>query len=352
MNTIYENNLKALKQKNEKLWEAFYTYAKQQKESRAFTAVAKNGEVIIGYHGKDRDFNLNSTYNPSKEAEKLMAEYDTIPDNAFLCMYGLANGIFAKRFLECNPHGNAIYVYEPDLDIFMTAMQEIDLTELLNNNRFFIAVESLNTDDFGDFLLSYISEINELTNRYMALPIYQTRFPEGYDRYKQIIKDKYEYYRIQTNTLIKVGKQIGLASISNMRFLPNCRSGADYKDYFPEDVPAIIVAAGPSLQKNVDLLKKAKGKAITIVVDSAINTVMAHGVMPDFVITVDTNKELKNFTAEGLADVFFLADATANTAVLDMVKPKNLVFYSTDSGTWSRMFSDAGTSLGEIFAGG
>ena len=46
----------------------------------------------------------------------------------------------------------------------MTAMQEIDLTELLNNNRFFIAVESLNTDDFGDFLLSYISEINELTN--------------------------------------------------------------------------------------------------------------------------------------------------------------------------------------------
>ena len=331
MNTIYENNLKALKQKNEKLWEAFYTYAKQQKESRAFTAVAKNGEVIIGYHGKDRDFNLNSTYNPSKEA---------------------ANGIFAKRFLECNPHGNAIYVYEPDLDIFMTAMQEIDLTELLNNNRFFIAVESLNTDDFGDFLLSYISEINELTNRYMALPIYQTRFPEGYDRYKQIIKDKYEYYRIQTNTLIKVGKQIGLASISNMRFLPNCRSGADYKDYFPEDVPAIIVAAGPSLQKNVDLLKKAKGKAITIVVDSAINTVMAHGVMPDFVITVDTNKELKNFTAEGLADVFFLADATANTAVLDMVKPKNLVFYSTDSGTWSRMFSDAGSSLGEIFAGG
>ena len=73
--------------------------------------------------------------------------------------------------------------------------------------------------------------------------------------------------------------------------------------------------------------------------------------MPDFVITVDTNKELKNFTAEGLADVFFLADATANTAVLDMVKPKNLVFYSTDSGTWSRMFSDAGSSLGEIFAG-
>lgn len=61
--------------------------------------------------------------------------------------------VYLQKILECNPHGNAIYVYEPDLDIFMTAMQEIDLTELLNNNRFFIAVESLNTDDFGDFYL-------------------------------------------------------------------------------------------------------------------------------------------------------------------------------------------------------
>ena len=94
MNTIYENNLKALKQKNEKLWEAFYTYAKQQKESRAFTAVAKNGEVIIGYHGKDRDFNLNSTYNPSKEAEKLMAEYDTIPDNVWVSKWYICKKIF------------------------------------------------------------------------------------------------------------------------------------------------------------------------------------------------------------------------------------------------------------------
>ena len=34
MNTIYENNLKALKQKNEKLWEAFYTYAKQHRVTK------------------------------------------------------------------------------------------------------------------------------------------------------------------------------------------------------------------------------------------------------------------------------------------------------------------------------
>ena len=180
----------------------------------------------------------------------------------------------------------------------------------------------------------------------------QKVFPESYDHYRQVIRDKYEYYRIQTNTLIKVGKEIGLASVRNMRFLPDCRSGAEYKNYFPQDIPAIIVAAGPSLKKNVNLLKEVKGKAVTIVVDSAINTVMAHGIVPDFAITVDTNKELKNFTAEGLSDVFLLADATANTKALDMVKSKNLVFYSSDSATWQRMFREEGSSITEVFAGG
>lgn len=196
-------------------------------------------------------------------------------------MFGLANGSFARTYLRENGEGVAIYVYEPSKEVFSAVMHNIDITELLADKRFHIVVEPYNADDFAEFLLDYISEANEFTNRYMAIPVYQKVFPESYDHYRQVIRDKYEYYRIQTNTLIKVGKEIGLASVRNMRFLPDCRSGAEYKNYFPEDIPAIIVAAGPSLKKNVDLLKEVKGKAVTIVVDSAINTVMAHGIVPD-----------------------------------------------------------------------
>lgn len=351
MGTTYEKNLAALKYKSEKLWKAFVAYNDQNHENRAFVATAKNGELTVGYHGENRDYYLNSTYNPTKEAEKMMAEYYTMPENSFLSMCGLANGIFARVFLEHN-HNAAIYVYEPSAEVFSVVMHNIDITNLFLNDLFFIAVDPFNIDDFGEFLFTYISQMNELTNRYMALPIYQKVFVEGCNRYGQEVKDKYECYRIQINTWIKTGKTIGFAGIRNMRFLPGCRSGADYRNYFPKELPAIIVAAGPSLKKNVELLKEAKGKAVIIVVDSAINTVMKHGIKPDFVITVDTNKELKNFMAEGLSDVFFLADATSNTAVLDMVKPKNLVFYSSDSGTWERLFEEEGTAISEIFAGG
>lgn len=352
MKTIYENNLNTLEQHHKTLWEAFSRDSSLEENEFAFATQAKNGEWIVGCHMEGKDNYMNSTYNPAREAEKLMSEYAAMPENAFLCMFGLANGSFARAYLRENGEGVAIYVYEPSKKVFSAVMHNIDITELLADKRFHIVVEPYNADDFAEFLLDYISEANEFTNRYMAIPVYQKVFPESYDHYRQVIRDKYEYYRIQTNTLIKVGKEIGLASVRNMRFLPDCRSGAEYKNYFPEDIPAIIVAAGPSLKKNVDLLKKVKGKAVTIVVDSAINTVMAHGIVPDFAITVDTNKELKNFTAEGLSDVFLLADATANTKVLDMVKSKNLVFYSSDSATWQRMFREEGSSITEVFAGG
>lgn len=351
MGTVFEKNLDALKQKNESLWAALIEYENHQSECRAFVEAAKNGESIVGYHGENRDYYLNSTYNPTKEAEKLMGEYFSMPENSFLSVCGLANGSFARTFLSHN-HDAAIYVYEPCIDVFLAVMQQIDITDLLSNNLFFLSVEPLNPDDFGQFLFTYISQMNEHTNRYMALPIYQKLFVDGCNRYSQEIRDKYECYRIQINTWMKTGKTIGLAGIRNMRFLPGCRSGADYRNLFPKDLPAIIVAAGPSLKKNVELLKEAKDKAVIFVVDSAINTVMQHGIKPDFVITVDTNKELKNFTAEGLSDVFFLAEAASNTKVLDMVKPKNLVFYSTDSGTWMRMFAEEGTSIFEVYAGG
>ena len=43
------------------------------------------------------------------------------------------------------------------------------------------------------------------------------------------------------------------------------------------DVPAIIVAAGPSLNKNVQELKQAKGKALILVVDAALRAVVNTG---------------------------------------------------------------------------
>ena len=154
MKTIYENNLNTLEQHHKTLWEAFSRDSSLEENEFAFVTQAKNGEWIVGCHMEGKDNYMNSTYNPAREAEKLMSEYAAMPENAFLCMFGLANGSFARTYLRENGEGVAIYVYEPSKEVFSAVMHNIDITELLADKRFHIVVEPYNADDFAEFLLS------------------------------------------------------------------------------------------------------------------------------------------------------------------------------------------------------
>ena len=58
-----------------------------------------------------------------------------------------------------------------------------------------------------------------------------------------------------------------------------------------EEIPAILVSAGPSLDKNISELKKAQGKAFIVVVDAALRTVLRAGVRPDLTIFLRTSSK-------------------------------------------------------------
>ena len=53
--------------------------------------------------------------------------------------------------------------------------------------------------------------------------------------------------------------------------------------------PAIIVGAGPSLEKNVDLLKELKGRACIFATNSAVGVLEDHGVQPDVICAVEAS---------------------------------------------------------------
>lgn len=54
-----------------------------------------------------------------------------------------------------------------------------------------------------------------------------------------------------------------------------------------EGRPAMVIGAGPSLLKNIDQIKRAKGKAVIIAVAQALRTLLAHDVVPDLICAVD-----------------------------------------------------------------
>ncbi len=83
------------------------------------------------------------------------------------------------------------------------------------------------------------------------------------------------------------------------------------------DIPAIIVAAGPSLDKNVRELEKAKGKALITAVDTALRTLYLNGIEPDIVVSIDANPaNYKDFKGVSLKEADLLTEPVAYPEIL------------------------------------
>ncbi len=51
--------------------------------------------------------------------------------------------------------------------------------------------------------------------------------------------------------------------------------------------PAVVVSAGPSLDRNVDRLRELRGRAVVIAVSTALKIVLSRGIRPDFAVVID-----------------------------------------------------------------
>ncbi len=103
--------------------------------------------------------------------------------------------------------------------------------------------------------------------------------------------------------------------------------------------PAVLVSAGPSLRRNVEQLKAAKGQFVIVAVQTALKPLLAAGVEPDFICSID-HSEISTRFMEGLPDNLttrMVAEPKASPAVLDV---------------WARDTSRKVTLLGNDFADG
>lgn len=349
---VYEKNLNAFRcmSKNERIVQYLEKHTEWQSE-RVSVERASNGEPVLVYHGTE-DVYLNSRYNPSVAADVFIDQFSHITEQAGLIMFGFSSGIFAKKFFEKIQKNVFLFVYEPSIDIFLTVIHELDISELILTGRFLIFVDGINEGNLSTAMEENSGYQNYCKLLYTELPQYVELFEESYEGYREIVKKQAIGLQLVINTALVRGDRFSYTAVQNMRYLPGCRNGFDYVGKFPEDMPAIVVAAGPSLEKNVDLLRQAKGKALIIVVDSAIKTVYSRGIQPDFVITIDSLKPTRLFEADGIEDAYLLADGGANTDVFDAIHPKNLIFYSSSSPIWDRLFREEGTQIKEVYCGG
>lgn len=245
-----------------------------------------------------------------------------------IAVLGFGLGHHIKELIDMASPQAFILVIEPDLAVFKAALSEIDLYPLLKKHVGLaigedpLSATRIRLDTYyGFFTLSRI--------RFVEHPPSTQRTPDYFKKIKENLQEAARMGLRNVATLNKFAPQWQKNILENLPTIINSPGVNRFFGRF-RDVPAIIVCAGPSLDKNVSHLKEAEGKALIVCVDTALRTLLSHSITPDLIVSIDSQEKnyrhIKGIEIEGP----FLV--VAPVIYPEIIKELSLPVFITDYG--------------------
>lgn len=207
-------------------------------------------------------------------------------------IYGIGHYLYLKKLIKAVQYGT-IVVYEPNLSIFVEFLLCDEVGELLDAKGVYFIVGEKRNKYLRNTLDNFLNYNNRMQLYIAKIPNYSKRYEDDYEEFCNTIKTKCDNILAEKNTSIIHEGVESYNYLNNIFGLINeagiqevCDAVRDFNHY-----PAVIVSAGPSLDKNVALLKNYKGKVFIVAVEAALNTLKKNSIIPDLVVTVDPNFE-------------------------------------------------------------
>ncbi len=330
MNAVYKKNLEALKKRhylkdlNDKSIEDALLSGQSDIKSIYDINISSDatGKSIICITKDGYKYALSSRVD-SESAARIYAERYNKPEPfETYCLFGLGDGRVARNVLNDLYDNNLLIAIEPDIEVVLTIMSTYDISDLINNDQFYLLIGNPRIyEKLQDILEGVINAGTIAPIRYLISPGYDVLY---YDMCSGCIKMAdyvMDAIRINSNTLIKMTDVMNLNTFKNIRYLVE---GSDFHsmiDRFKEidisGIPAILVSAGPSLDKNIDDLKRAEGKAFILAVDSAARALENHHINYNAVTTGDAEKEYSVFEDDRTRTKPLIAEISSNYKIIE-----------------------------------
>ncbi|WP_338778606.1 6-hydroxymethylpterin diphosphokinase MptE-like protein [Metabacillus sp. FJAT-52054] len=189
---------------------------------------------------------------------------------------------------------SVIIIIEPSRTFFDSVLNNKDLSILKSQNIILFADDLTNLPLFLDHIFS-TNLIYLVKNIRFYLTHYYREFnvkvsTEIVKEVKSTVKYKALTYGNSIQDSLTGFKQ----NMKNIKHLIVSKNVAKLQDIF-KNVPAIIVAAGPSLNKNIKQIKNMKSRVIIIAVDTIAEKLIDEGIIPDFVCSIEREKETYDY---------------------------------------------------------
>ncbi|EPA2406258.1 motility associated factor glycosyltransferase family protein [Campylobacter coli] len=293
-------------------------------------------ELILG---KDNlDINLKDTSDNTFLYENVIDELNTMLNTyndkyllyPVLYFYGFGNGILFKALLQNKNHQH-IVVFEKDIEIIWIMFHILDFSNELQSARLMVLqTSSLDIEFFSNFCSS--KPFFQFSRIYFLelMSHYYERFHEDILGLNKKLAENFK------NSIVSYGNDPldALQGIEQFVYnLPQMITHPSYKELLSKrkgiSDTAIIVSTGPSLTKQLPLLKKYANKATIFCADSSYPILAKHGIKPDYVCMLERTEITAEFFNHDFGefdkDIVFICAGVVHPKAIEYLKGRNLV---------------------------
>ncbi|EHC3424843.1 TPA: motility associated factor glycosyltransferase family protein [Campylobacter jejuni] len=291
-------------------------------------------ELVLG---KDNlDINLKDTSDNTFLYENVIDELNSMLNTyndkyllyPVLYFYGFGNGILFKALLQNKNHQH-IVVFEKDIEIIWIMFHILDFSNELQSARLMILEnDKLQTQDYTElcsnkpfFQFSRIYFLELMSH-------YYERFHEDILGLNKKLAENFK------NSIISHGNdpKDALQGIEQFVYnLPQMITHPSYKELLSKrkniSDTAIIVSTGPSLTKQLPLLKKYANKATIFCADSSYPILAKHGIKPDYVCMLERSEITAEFFNHDFGefdkDIVFVCASVVHPRAIEYLKDRN-----------------------------
>lgn len=286
---------------------------------------------------------LHSRHDPEREAARFIQQ-GPARNPACCVFFGFGLGYFIEAYKKEHPD-TPIIVVEPDVSLFLKALSSRQMIDLLSSNDVSFLLDSP-PEALGN-LLNYFTggaiDIVAPKSLYML-------HCEYYDELKSVIDSFLSRAQINRNTLKRFGRLWVRNFSFNIGLMPRIRGVRELNGVF-RGIPAIILAAGPSLEMVLPVLKSLRRKCLIIAVDTSLRACVRAGVIPDFLIVVDpqywNSRHIDGISTE---EIMLISESSTYPSVFR--RSYRSIFFCSSLFPLGKYIEEVTTEMGKLGAGG
>jgi len=220
---------------------------------------------------------------------------------------GYAGNILRNRI----KHDARVFVLEPDADLY--ALSKSDDAEAFQDSRFQFVVGEKVSHFFDEWPLGHSAETDKIL--WVEWPAALREHGLLAAMLKLQMKAYLRDRTANPPSHFQNGEQYFESAIRNYKYQCSADAGSLFDRF--HNVPLVLVSAGPSLDRNIQELRRTEDRCFILAVDTALRPLLASGITPHAVITADpTEANVEHIAGVLPRETYLIAEQAVQPQVL------------------------------------